>query len=433
MRGKIITFLVLSLAGLSECTNSVSEIGSNFFSSHSFDISFVDSVSLKVSTVQMDSMVSSNAIRLLVGHHDDERLGPVTAQSAFQIGVQKAVVLDENTTDYLSLRLFLQRDGYSFYDTTGLQTISVHRLAKDLKLISGYLWNSSKFSIDESAAPLGSLTFSPRPKKTDSVEVFLSDVLGQELMAMAKANDPRLSTYADFTKFFKGLAIIPDTLSNSSLLGFKNKPEMRLYYRDRSTVPSTDKHISFKMGASSTTNIYFNRIRANRQTTQLSSLKLRQPVASVATGNESYLQCGVGLSIRVEMPYLRNLLLENGNFQCSTAVLEMVPIKGSYTHDPLPPTLSLYPVDKQNRYLSLTPFTAGLFKDLELGRNTRYQVDVTGFVNGQLQNNTFNNNALLILLDDRQYRSSVNRLYLGDKKNLYNMKIKLYFVTLSNQ
>jgi hypothetical protein len=441
MRGKILIFLVLSLAGLSECTtNAVSDIGSDFFNNQPFDISYIDSVNLKVSTVLMDSMRSSDATRLLVGYHVDEKLGPVTAQGIFQVGVSRAVTLDENTTDYLSLRLFLHRDGYSYYDTTGQQTISVHRLTKDLKLINGSLYNSSKFVIDRNAPALGSLTFSPRPKKTDSLEIFLSDDLGRELMSMAKAGDARLATYSDFVKFFKGLALLPDTLNSANMIGFKIgikeptlRPEMRLYYRDRSTVPSTDKHISFTMGTSGGTNIYFNKIRANRQATKLNSLKLGQPVSSAATDNESYLQSGVGLSIRIEMPYLRNLLLENANFQCSAAILELVPISGSYTRDPLPASVALYPVDKFNQYLTNRPFTAGLFKDLELGRNTSYRADITGFVNAQIQNSTFNNNALLVLLDDLPYRSSVNRLYLGDKKNPNNMKIKLYFVTLSNQ
>jgi len=108
--------------------------------------------------------------------------------------------------------LSLKKDGYSFYDTTRSQTISVYQLTKGLVAYTGFYFNTSKFSVDRSAPPLGSLTFLPRPKHTgDSLEIALSDDLGRQLMTMAQTSDPRLLTNLDFVRFFKGLALIPDT------------------------------------------------------------------------------------------------------------------------------------------------------------------------------------------------------------------------------
>ncbi len=43
MRGKTIIFFLLLLAGLSECTTSVSEIGAGFFANtNTFEISYLD-------------------------------------------------------------------------------------------------------------------------------------------------------------------------------------------------------------------------------------------------------------------------------------------------------------------------------------------------------------------------------------------------------
>jgi hypothetical protein len=156
-------------------------------------------------------------------------------------------------------------------------------------------------------------------------------------------------------------------------------------------------------------------------------------VSSVLTDHEAYFQCGTGLAMRVEMPYLNTLRYNDQSFLSTRAVLEFRPIRTSYLTDPLPPILVMYIVDGQNNLLSGTPFTVRLIKDVEYGRNTVYQVDVTSFVNSQIPNIINSQFALLILLDDSQYRSTVNRLYLGDQRNPYGMKLNLYYLTLPNQ
>lgn len=427
MRGKLIVFLFFMLAGLIGCTKRVSEIGSTLFTNNVFNIAYIDSVSLKVSTVKTDSMVTSNAIRLLVGYHEDEKLGSVTAKSIFQVGLTKPIRFDRHTTSYVALRLFLKRDRYSYYDTTSTQTISVHRLSKGIKLNKGFLYNTTKFSVD--STPLGTLTFLPRPHHPDSLEIALPDELGRQLMTMAQENDIRLSSNNEFIKFFKGLVLIPDSTSSRNMIGFKLKPEMRLYYHDLSAATTKDKHVSFEVG----TNVYFNNVYANRAGTQLSSLqKKNESISSTFTQHEAYFQSGAGLVIRVEMPYLRNLLFNDRNFLCTRAVLEFVPIKEFESQSSLPPILSVFIADGLNQLLSNFPHGGILIKDVESGQNTRYATDITDFVNSQIQTNAFNNNALLISLDDNQFRSSVNRLYIGDPKYQYGMKIKIYYITLSN-
>jgi hypothetical protein len=91
-------------------------------------------------------------------------------------------------------------------------------------------------------------------------------------------------------------------------------------------------------------------------------------------------------------------------------------------------------VDGQNNFLS-GPFAIRLVKDVEYGRNTLYQADVTAFVNSQIPTITNSHYALLIMLDDLQSRSTstVSRLYLGDQFNQFNMKLRLYYLTLPNQ
>ena len=427
MRGKIIVFLLLFQVGLIGCHNSVSEIGSSLFVNNLFNINYVDSVTLKVSTILTDSLVTSNTGRLLVGYHEDEKLGAVTAKCIFQVGTNIPIRLGLHSTEYVSLRLFLKKDGYSYYDTTQTQTISVYQLSKDIRLNKGYLYNTSKFTID--STPLGTLTFMPRPHHSDSLEIILPDALGQELMTMAQSADYRLATNANFINFFRGLALIPDSTSSRNMIGFKSL-EMRLYYRYLTSASSNNKHVSFIVGP----NAYFTNVHVNRNGTPLSTIKKKNEfVSSNLSDHEAYLQCGTGLGMRIEMPYLRNLLYNNRNFICSRALLELSPIKEFKSQSALPPVLYIFRVDGQNRLLTASPQGATLARDLELGQNTHYVADVTSFVNSQIQTDAFNINGLLILLDDKQYRSTFNRLYIGDQRSQFAMKIKLYFISLSNQ
>lgn len=76
--------MVLSLVS---CTKEPSEIGSNFFEGGSLILSEVDTITIKASTILFDSLATSDATRLLVGAHDDENLGFLSATSFFQVGI----------------------------------------------------------------------------------------------------------------------------------------------------------------------------------------------------------------------------------------------------------------------------------------------------------------------------------------------------------
>src|SRR5262249_43262396 len=140
-------------------------------------------------------------------------------------------------------------------------------------------------------------------------------------------------------------------------------------------------------------------------------------VSSVDTEHEMFIQGGVGLGSRIEMPYLRTLLFNDRNFRFTKAILEIMPVNPSLETNVLPPGLSAAVVDVNNRVISAAPFTGRLIKDYDLGRNTHYEIDVTNFVNAQIQNDLFNTNALMVTLDDATYHNGVNVLRLGDQHN----------------
>jgi hypothetical protein len=438
LRKSIFTILLL-FAVLAGCNNSTSQIGAGFISKEQFDVTSVDTLSLWTSTAIFDSLstfpFASAPGRLLIGHHDDEKLGSITSATAFALSLPANPNLDLHTTVYTALSLVFRYDTYSYYDTLGKNTISVYRLNQRLflnpKALS--LYNVDKFSYDPTV--LGTLTFAPKPHSRDSIEIYLPDDLGKQLMTMAQTNDVNFTTNDNFNKFLNGFAIIPDTLNSRSFIGLKPTPELRLYYHDNSVLPSfqnPDKHISFIVNNG---NIMNNVIHGNRTATKLATLKtISFPIRSEETDHQAYIEGGVGLAMRIQIPYLKKLFLIQPGFQCTKAVLQLVPIRTSYRYQdntPLPLTIQMSVVDAENKQLAA--YTSGGLNTDQFG-DSKYNIDITSFINGQLVIEGNNNNALFLRLTDRDYQTSVNRLYVGDSGNSnYTMRLVVYYITLADQ
>jgi hypothetical protein len=125
-------------------------------------------------------------------------------------------------------------------------------------------------------------------------------------------------------------------------------------------------------------------------------------------------------------------LLKDAGFSASSAVLEMIPIQGYKTKTtPIPLALTGFIVDKQNSILTNSTYTAVLVDDNEnLERSRRYSVDITSFVNQQMLTDIDNDNGLLFIINDTNFRNTIARLAVGDARSQYKMKLSLYFVTL---
>ncbi len=415
---------------LNACNTDPSEIGANFFQSGSLDIINVDTMTLRVSTVQYDEVVTSLASRLLVGHHNDAKVGAVSCSSFIELSA-----LIENTTyeeltpensKYLRTTLTLTYDGYSYYDTTESQTIRVHRVTEEIEPEENesYLYNNSNFLYDATA--LGELTFKPRPGTRDTLEVPLSDALGETLMTWVWEGNEVLYTQNDFSNFIKGLVAIPSTNVNGSIIGFGTAPELRVYYTDNTVVPAEEKYLAFGVEQ------YFNKIFSDRGLLALNDLQtLRYPLLSGKTDNEAYIQSSVGMALRVEIPYLKNILVDNKDLIITSATLQFSPIAKTYSDNTvLPSSLTMYQVDDTNDVLFQYALGPYLYEDIYLGRNTYYSVDIGEFLSSQLAIQEFNSNALLFRFADATFQSTVDRLCIGDGKNEYEMKLNINYAII---
>ncbi|NBW35067.1 MAG: hypothetical protein EBR30_08625 [Cytophagia bacterium] len=418
--------------------NETSEIGAGFFKEGNLGLNYTDTLTLKVSTVTADSIVTGAATRLLVGNHVDDDLGKITTAAYFQItpqstnseGVVNGYSLEDIATDYVRTSLVLWHDTYSYYDTSDYQTIYVHQLQEEISTAEdGNLYNTTNTVYDPTAS--GYLTFKPKPNQTEPIEIPLTDAVGKTIYDDAVLGLEALATATTFNEnYLIGFVLKPDVNESKAVLGFNTSAELRIYYLDRSVVPSEEKYLTYFVSSTR-----YNKISTERGSSALATMSnSREAVSSTLTNRKSYIQGGSGLSMRIEVPYLRSILLDNDNLVLTQAILSVKPVKEAEdVNTSLPQLLKLYAVNKRNeiyadllstedeeRYVTLTV-------DTDLERETNYSADVSGFIKSQLQIEEFNNNAMLLSLNASEYATTVNRLYAGDQNNKYEMKLTLHF------
>lgn len=421
--------LVLLVAFTCACSDP-SEIGSNFFNEGSLDLVYNDTVTVRTSTVLTDSLVTSSATRLLVGHHLDEDLGPISCDAYFNLGPNDATSLEDVNTAYSRLSLILSYDNYSYYDTTGVQTFYVHRLTKAIEAEDdGNLYNTSAVAYDP--VPLGQHSFVSYPNRLDSIEIPLTDELGKKFYELSKVSSTQVLNSEDFLDLLPGIVVKADTSVSGSILGFTTNPELRLYYYDKSIQPTEEKYLSFSVEGSSSATKYFNSIHGDRTGTALSNLNTRRyALESEITNNRFYLQGGSGLLLRIELPHIRSILQDDENLILSAAYLKIKPVHNSdKINCPLPEQLTVYNVNGRNEILSEFG-SAQLIVDEYLDRDSYYYLDIKTYVKQQLAIDEFNNYGLLLQISDEELASSVTRLYAGDQHSDNKLEVALHVVTV---
>ena len=116
----------------------------------------------------------------------------------------------------------------------------------------------------------------------------------------------------------------------------------------------------------------------------------------------------------------------------TTAILELFVTRKSYDgQKDIPPTLFAYPVDKKNTLISNGGYTCNLEKDVDLERNTHYEIDITDFVKTQMSIEAFNENALLLLPSGDDYTAGGGRVYFANPNSEYYTRLKIYYATIN--
>jgi hypothetical protein len=302
-RFKSLLFLFLVTAGLLSVTgcSKPSELGLSLVETNPSEIFYTDSISLKMSTVLTNPLLSDNRSRWLCGAYTDPIFGKSTASiySNFRLTTTNATFPD---AQFDSLILTIQYDTLGHYGGNpsdfSMQTWEVYRVTESIVPEQEY-YTDKNFALGDL---LAMHSFVPQIYDSISVQgvlrkphlrIRLDDALGQELL------NPATNIYENntvFKDFLKGVCIKPKAgASNSAIIRFlpnASLTKLTLYYRDSSNVSRTYDYLSdgdSESVLSFAQNYNGTRVLENNQSDTI-----------------VYLQGMNGVSTRLEFPFLEN-------------------------------------------------------------------------------------------------------------------------------
>ncbi len=267
---------------------------------------FTDTVTLKTSTVFIDSLNTTNSAFLLVGQCNDPQMGQLKARSYFTFSPSLINPDIGNDAIFQSLELQLTYF-YGFGDTTQTQTITVHKVTEPL-LEDRIYYNFNTLAYDPT--PIGSLTFRASDIIARRITIPLNEELRDELGAILLGG---VVTQELINTVLGSLVLVGE--DGNAILGFasiaNNPIALSLRYDSSNgtnlqylfplrvpNLPRNGRFISTR----------FNYVECNRAGTPLVNLDEQYEVLPEdQTSNQVYLQSSLGIRTKIEFPYLAEL------------------------------------------------------------------------------------------------------------------------------
>jgi hypothetical protein len=386
----------------------------------------VDTFSVKLSTVFLDSFVTSGSPAQLLGRYIDPYFGTITSQTFTQFTTPLPVPLLTIYSVYDSIKL-IERINRTFYgDTTKFQRFQVSQLTQTMVFPPNQIAYYNKNTIPYDPTILGSADALIRPTaglttlgNGDSINIKMPDSMGEDLFGLIFRNSDTITNQMIFQNYFKGLTVYPDTTLPGAIYGFKDSAVLRIYYHEPG-VTITYKTIDFPIYQPNT---QFNHIPYDRTGTPTASLNALNPeLQSTASGNQSYLQPITSLYVKLLFPTISNLQGYQDYLAVMKAELIIRPVNATYSPlYALPPAVTMSLTSTTNTIGAALPYGSGnLIIDYLYGTNTSYSYDITSYIQGALNQGAPNNaiNGLILFTPPATYNVMFNRAVLGDQYSL---------------
>jgi hypothetical protein len=434
-----ITIMVLMI-WFASCKKADINFGEEFLVDDGLQVYKTDSFGVDVSTVYLDSFITSNKGTILVGNYADPLFGKIAASSYFEI-FPPGVIGDFTNTTLDSICLVLKPNIGNYYgDSTKPFNIIVQELADSIYLPENvfHFYNHSKFTA-KTISPLADKTFSFLPLSTNEMIVKLDNTKGTELLNKLKnTTDNTLKSSAAFLQYFKGIKLSSSNLSDM-VIGFSDVVVMRLYYKTNDILP-THKYIDFTLGKKAN---QFNNITINRSGSAIENIKTNKEIASTITNNAAFTQAATGSMIKLTFPSIKEILKIPNFAKVLKASLIVRPVAVTYSSTYfLPPALRLSITDLNNKigddlaYVTnngtLSVQMGFLQTDYFLQQKTQYQYDLTEYVKNVLRTQSIiPGDGLLLTPPSPSFENELARVVIGNKNNLLGkIELQIYYAAV---
>lgn len=437
---KYIWFLFLFIILFTSCQTDNLEgdfvVGSDYLSVNN-KVLLIDTLTVNVSTINFDSLVTSNRSRILIGNYTDPILGKVKSESYFELTPDSYTLgssSDTETVNYVfdSISMILKYDRYYYGDTTKVQTISIHQLTQKVKpnLDDDSFYNNSTLNYNTNS--IGSRTFYPKPIGKDSVNIQMDASFGKNLFDKLKHNE--ITSVDEFNDYFKGIVIKPSTTNSSNVVGYTTACVMRMYYKQANSNSEDTYTKDFTIADVSK---QFNNISLDKTGTILQNLPdSRNKLASELTNNSAFIQSGTGVACRVDFPFVKQLKYISEKGVIVDAELIIKPIKNSASAlYPIKDSLQVYECDHLNRISKILTNSDGsqMLAKLnttpdEFNENIGYKINIGSFLYQEMMKTSGTKSSLIFTFPN--IAKGVNRIVLGNQKNSENkLQLKIYYIS----
>ncbi|WP_251795689.1 MULTISPECIES: DUF4270 family protein [unclassified Arenibacter] len=174
----LMAWSILMVSCSTDTINDSDFVAGGTFTNSNIRVVQIDTMKVETYTMKFDSLITSQASRMLIGKYMDPVFGAVRSASYTEL-LPKNYSIDSEA-EYDSIAFMLKYDNYYYNDTLKSNTIHIKRLSEILYPADrSDFYNTSKVAYLEE--DLGSITYTPRPYETDSLFIKLSDTLGLAL------------------------------------------------------------------------------------------------------------------------------------------------------------------------------------------------------------------------------------------------------------
>ncbi len=302
------------------------------------DIRYTDTLTVRASTVLLDSIRTSGAIQMLVGSYTDPLFGKISSRAFVEFAPGAYDFNQDKIYQYDSVAVFMSYSSNGYYgDTLQPFEMTVHRL-KDT-LVTGktyYNYNTTPYD----PAVFTKFSFSPQSSR-NTLTTRLPDTFGRQIFGLMFGSG-RVKNPSAFVKEMKGFALIPNP-NNKAIAGFPSEAiQVVLFFHENGVAGQ----IAYPLPLVSRR---YNNIIADRSGTKIANLQPLKGVSPQQLNGLTYIQDAVGVVTKLEIPYLFNLQ-KDARIAINRAELAITPepIEGFF---PYPSGLVLAETDETNRIL----------------------------------------------------------------------------------
>ena len=442
----LVVFVIFSCA--TACKKVDIQFGSPILDNQYTQIIKTDTFAASLSTVFVDSFVTSGNGVTLLGGYTDTSFGRIDTKCFFDFA-PPSYTSNYDSTHFDSLFLILKLNRNYYGDTTKPLHIDVRRLSQQIlfPVNTSSFYNIDQFSVFPTI--IGSTDVKVQPKYfTDSITIRLNDNLGNEFLSKLKNKaDLDMQNNSNFLYYFNGLCLSSNKTTNL-ILNCSDSVIMRLAY-NKPGVDSIGKyHVDFNI---SDRQHHFNNISVDRSSlkTALKNIGHNSNIPSSLLNNKAYCQYSSGVMTKITFPSLQELLKYPNYIKILSATLKVVPVKGMFdTYYYLPPSLTLSQTDFNNGLGStlsglssngsFTTQTGNLYTDYITGDNTSYSYDVTSYLKYLISNPlaSIKDYGLLLVPPSPASQTQFQRVIIGDKNypnRSSNTILELNYLTVQPQ